>query len=188
MLKNSIVLEQIVAMPTKIMYNFSWRYNYFAYVSYGGVTLREHESIGRLVSVINRHVKCFISKELEPYNLGSGQFHYLLMLYKNDGISQEEMTKYIIKDKGTTARAIKKLENEGYITRKVNIKDKRAYKIYLTQKALDMKPIITKVLRKSTQILESGFSREEKNMAVDILKKMAHNTAEFMKITNSEWR
>lgn len=140
-----------------------------------------HDFVGRWLSILNRHIKSYVSKELEPYNLGSGQFHYILMLYKNDGISQEEINKYIRKDKGTTARAIKRLENEGYIIRKVNPEDKRAYKIYLTQKALDVKPIIIDVLSRTTEILEHGLSDEEKSMAINILKKMAQNAGLYMK-------
>jgi DNA-binding MarR family transcriptional regulator len=140
-------------------------------------------SIGRWLAIINGCLKLYISKQLEPYGLGSGQFHYILMLYKHDGISQEEMTKYTSKDKGTTARAINKLEKEGYVIRKVNPEDKRSYKIYLTQKALEMKPIIFDVLDRCNKILELGLSDKEKDMLLTVLKKMAENAVKHMKET-----
>ncbi|EOD01495.1 MarR family winged helix-turn-helix transcriptional regulator [Caldisalinibacter kiritimatiensis] len=143
--------------------------------------MNRKDSIGRWLAIINGCLKSYVSKQLEPYNLGSGQFHYILLLYKHDGITQEEMTKYTNKDKGTTARAIKKLEREGYVTRKVNPEDKRSYKIYLTQKVINMKPIIFNVLDKSIELLEQGLSNEEKDMLLIVLKKMAKNAVKNMK-------
>ena len=40
---------------------------------------------------------------------------FLLELYKKDGKNQEELSEKLNIDKGTTARAIKKLEEEGFL-------------------------------------------------------------------------
>ena len=47
-----------------------------------------------------------------------------------DGIKQEEMASSLNIDKGTTARAIKKLEEEGYIYRQKDKEDNRAQLVF----------------------------------------------------------
>ncbi|WP_322395982.1 MarR family transcriptional regulator, partial [Clostridium perfringens] len=49
--------------------------------------------------------------------IGQGQFMYLLELYIEDGRNQEELAEVLKIDKGTTARAIKKLEENGFVRR-----------------------------------------------------------------------
>ena len=73
------------------------------------------EPIGKYISQIYRKGRAFISKGLTQYDMGYGQMLFLLQLYKQDGISQEDLTKKLSIDKGTTARSIKKLEQEGFI-------------------------------------------------------------------------
>ena len=90
------------------------------------------EPIGKYISQIYRKGRAFISKGLTQYDMGYGQMLFLLQLYNQDGISQEELTEKLNIDKGTTARSIKKLEKEGFIIRVKDEHDKRAYKIYLT--------------------------------------------------------
>ena len=93
------------------------------------------EPIGKYISQIYRKGRAFISKGLTQYDMGYGQMLFLLQLYRQDGISQEELTEKLNIDKGTTARSIKKLEKEGFIIRLKDEHDKRAYKIYLTDKS-----------------------------------------------------
>jgi DNA-binding MarR family transcriptional regulator len=114
--------------------------------------------------------------ELERFDLGSGQFHFLMMLYKKDGINQEKLAEELKIDKATSARAIKKLEYNGYIIRKKDKNDRRCYNIYLTEKAKTIQPTIKKILSKWTKQLLHGFSSEEENQLYNFLEKISENS------------
>lgn len=143
--------------------------------------IAQSHSINRWISVLYRYGQININKQLEPYNIGSGQYIFLLSLYRKDGISQEEISDELKIDKATTAKAIKRLEKEGYIKRDIDLKDKRAYKVYLTQKALDVKPTVYNVLKNWSTILSKNFTEDEKNMVLNLLEKMAENAFRFSK-------
>lgn len=148
----------------------------------GGISLQSnHHSIGKWISIIYRYAQNFIIRELEPYNIGGGQFMFLVALYRQDGIHQEALSKNLNIDKGTTARAIKKLEKEGYVIRKEDPEDRRAYKVSLTKKALEIKPEIYKALKNWTEILSKDFTKDEKEMVTGLLKRMADNVASYVK-------
>lgn len=134
-------------------------------------------SINRWISILYRYGQSHISKQLEFYNIGSGQYIFLLALYKKDGISQEEISDYLKIDKATTAKAIKRLEKEGYIKRDIDSKDKRAYRVFLTQKALDINPIIRDILKKWSAVLSEGLTEDEKSIMLDLLSRMAENAS-----------
>ena len=115
---------------------------------------------------------------MNDYNIGSGQYIILLTLFRNSGISQEELSDYLKIDKGSIAKSIKKLEDEAYIKRSIDSDDKRAYKIFLTQKALDIIPIVQEAIKSWEDIIVSDLSDSEKQMIEQLLYKMAKKAYE----------
>lgn len=137
---------------------------------------RKREPIGKYLSIINRKGNVFITKEISKFGIGSGQVMFLMELYKKDGISQEELSEGLNIDKATTCRAIKKLEEAEFLTRVKDKNDKRAYKLYLTQKSKDMEESIRDVLRICEDHISKNLSEEEVKTLAMILKKICINS------------
>ncbi|HZJ56954.1 MAG TPA: MarR family transcriptional regulator [Clostridia bacterium] len=133
--------------------------------------------IGRWFSVLHRSSIGFMTNELKRYGIGSGQIMFLLELYHCDGINQEELSSFLNIDKANTARALGKLEQEGYLVKKADREDKRAYKIYLTEKALEIKPKIMGVMADWENHLLKELSPEERSFLRKTMKKVGHNCA-----------
>ncbi len=136
----------------------------------------KREPIGKYLSIINRKGNVFITKEISKFGIGSGQVMFLMELYKKDGISQEELSEGLNIDKATTCRAIKKLEEAEFLTRVKDKNDKRAYKLYLTQKSKDMEESIRDVLRICEDHISKNLSEEEVKTLAMILKKICINS------------
>lgn len=128
--------------------------------------------IGKYISQLYRKGSSFISKQLNELGIGSGQVMFLLELYRQDGRSQEELSEVLHIDKGTTARAIKKLEEEGFLTRIKDEMDKRAYKVFLTQKSKDLKQNIFDVMLNWEDSITSKLTNEEADMMIMLLDKI----------------
>jgi DNA-binding MarR family transcriptional regulator len=133
------------------------------------------ESMGRYISILYRSGKMYINSKCEKYNIGNGQYLFLLFLSHSEGVTQEEMSCKLFIDKGTTAKAVKRLEDEGYIKRQVDDKDKRAYKVYLTEEGRKVTTEISKVLNDWNNTLTSDFNEEEKKIALNLLQRMLEN-------------
>lgn len=136
------------------------------------------KSIGKYISILYRQAQSYITHQLRPYNIGSGQYIFLLALYRQDGINQEELTRELLIDKATTARALSKLEQEGYVKRERDPVDKRAYRVFITGKARKVRPIIYQTVRDWSDLLCADLNDEEKVVLDAILKKMV-NSAKF---------
>lgn len=128
--------------------------------------------IGRYVSQMYRKGNSYIGKQLSDIGIGSGQFMFLLELYRKDGRSQEELSERLSIDKGTTARAIKKLEEDGFLFRERDENDKRAYKIYLTDKGNNIKQPILDALKSWEDIITTRLSNEERAILDLLLNKI----------------
>lgn len=131
-----------------------------------------NRSIGKSISALNRHRRNFIGKKLEPYGIGCGQDIILLGLHALNGASQERIADYLKIDKTTVAKAVKKLESDGYVARDVDTEDKRAYKVYLTPKALGIIPVITDAMGQWDRLISSGIAEKEYKTLEDILSRM----------------
>ncbi len=131
--------------------------------------------LGRWISILYRYGQSYLSKKMEPYNIGRGQLIILLYLSRNDGLSQQDLTDYIKIDKGCIAKSIKSLEEEGYISRSTDPDDRRAVKVFLTQKARDVLPVVRDTIKSWESVLVSGLTDDERQLAEQILYKMAKN-------------
>ncbi len=138
-----------------------------------------NENIGKYISFIYRTGQCYINRRLESFNIGSGQFAYLMVLFHRDGISQEAINEMVKMDKATTVRAIKKLIDQGYVYRKRDLRDKRSYKIFLTEGGISLKPTILNILKEWNSLLLKDMDDEEKNFALRLLGKMTENISQF---------
>ena len=136
-----------------------------------------NEYLGKYISLIYRQANVFFTKEFSRFGFGSGQYMFMIHLYKNDGISQETLSELVNIDKGTTAKAIKKLEELELITRSKDSNDKRVNRIYLTSKALDIKSDFFSVLTKWENILTNELSSEEISIGLNILNKLSKNVS-----------
>lgn len=113
---------------------------------------------------------------MKQHDIGSGQYAFLLVLYQNDGISQEEISSRLTIDKGTTARALEKLERSGFIKRISNPQDRRSNKVFLTDKAREVEPILNETLSSWTETLLRDLTHEEQELIFKILEKMVNST------------
>ena len=136
---------------------------------------RPERSFGRSISRLNVYKNIYLSRALEPYGLGSGQYIFLLYLYHMEGASQDELTDSLLVDKATTARAVKKLEEKGFIKRSRDQSDKRIQRLRITQKGAQFKPILNQILDDWAQGLTSGLSKREEEELSNLLKRIEEN-------------
>lgn len=143
--------------------------------------LENSESVGKWISIIHRYSQIFVSRALSKYGIGPGQISFLMVLYKNDGISQDQLANLLNIDKTTTARALVKLEQNEIIERISNQEDKRVKIVFLTEKARTLEPEIKSTMLHWTEIVMKDFSAEEKKILFKLLMSITSNAVDFIK-------
>ncbi|GJM70792.1 hypothetical protein HMSSN036_30080 [Paenibacillus macerans] len=70
------------------------------------------------IGIIARALDSISNIEFKEYDLTKGQYLYLVRICENPGIIQEKLAEMIKVDRTTAARAIQKLETNGFIVKK----------------------------------------------------------------------
>jgi DNA-binding MarR family transcriptional regulator len=134
--------------------------------------------LGLLVSMIHRTHMMFLNDKMRNMDITAGQFPFIAILSNEEGITQDELAAHFHIDKGTVARALRKLEDKEYLFRKVDSLNRRRYLIYLTEKGRNAVPILINIEKEWENSMCSKFSEVEYNNLFDILKVLAINSLE----------
>lgn len=133
------------------------------------------QDISKCASIVYRTGQIYFDDRLAPYHIGCGQQFFLLRIYEHPGLSQYELTSYAGYDKGTTARAVKKLEEEGFVLRKMDEHDHRLSRLYVSEKGEPLIAVIYKVIEDWHTCLTQDCDDTEKEIVGNLLRKLAYN-------------
>lgn len=137
-----------------------------------------YEEFGRWISILYRQFQVYINSELKEINITSSEYIFLIKLFENGELNQEELSSIYYIDKAATARSIKRLEEKGYIIRYKDKNDKREYRICLTEKAMSVKKRIYDVLNSWDKRICNDINPKKLEEISVILKNMAFRTVE----------
>ncbi|SHK28990.1 DNA-binding transcriptional regulator, MarR family [Clostridium cavendishii DSM 21758] len=141
--------------------------------------MEKRSLLTKYMSMIYRASQGYLDNRLREYNLTSGTYPFILGIYDNEGISQNELSEYVKVDKSLSARAIKKLIELGYVEKIINSEDSRAYKLYLTESAKEVVPKLLNELDGWVNIITKGLTNEQKETSEILLENMYLNVKEL---------
>lgn len=142
--------------------------------------MREREFLGKDIAFLYRYSQKNLDKALKPYNIGSGQFYAMMPLFLEDGINQEALAQYIRVDKAQVTRAVQKLIDEGYVTRKRDEGDRRSCRVFLTPKGKKIEPVLKGIAQDWEDLLLSGFSSADRERVLQSIGDMIDNVSRTM--------
>lgn len=87
------------------------------------------------------HINYYIKNETE---ILPSQYFMLMFLYYEMGTNQSDIAKACLMDRSGVSRAFKDFEEKGLLTREIDEKNKRAYKIRLTEKGIKTAEFLAK--------------------------------------------
>lgn len=131
--------------------------------------------IGKWISSLYRSSQAYYNKCFEADKIGNRHYSYLLYLYRQEGVTQDAMSRHFNVDKATVARNILSLEALGYVRREVDPEDKRAYRVYLTEAGRKLEPKIRTELKNWAKIVTATLSESDQALAYQLLQTMAEN-------------
>ncbi len=115
---------------------------------------------------ISRCTHKYFTQELRRLHITMGQFPFIMGIAQNDGISQEKLSDELMISKSTTAVIIRQLLKAGLITREVDIRDRRNFRLHATEKAMELVPHIRKSIDRCHEMIMEDLTELEKEMLV----------------------
>lgn len=90
--------------------------------------------ISKLITIIAKGLSIYLNHNLEDLGINATQLQLLYEISYHDNINQEKIANRCNINKGAVARSIRKLEDNGFVARKIDENDRRQNKVSLTQK------------------------------------------------------
>ncbi|HFJ9473639.1 MULTISPECIES: MarR family winged helix-turn-helix transcriptional regulator [Bacillus] len=133
------------------------------------------KEILREIGMIARALDSISNIEFKEYDLTKGQYLYLVRICENPGIIQEKLAEMIKVDRTTAARAIKKLEINGFIDKKDDTHNKKIKKLFSTEKGKNVYPFIKRENDYSNIVALNGFTEMEVKTIFNLLQRVRKN-------------
>lgn len=134
-------------------------------------------SIGKQIIFTGLEVKEGFRKSIvtKGYDITNEQFVILVSLWKEDGQSQIDLCKKTDKSKPSVTRILDTMEKKELITRVADKKDRRKFRIFLTEKGKSMQtPLMENSFEYGTKIL-SGLNENELSELQRLLSHLREN-------------
>ena len=135
---------------------------------------------GSHIRGITANVNRFISNKLVKYGIRQGQYEYFMFIYANPGINQLELARHKNVGKASVTKAVRILEENGFVYREVDENDKRNYRCHITKKGEEIIDGIKSVRSAAERELFKGFSKEDKGTLFMYLVKLHTNSEELV--------
>lgn len=138
--------------------------------------------INRTISRLYRFNQRFFTQRLEELSLPIevGQLPALIQVYRHPGITQDGISANAGVDKGTVARTVKQLEDNGLVNRQTDQGDKRINHIFATEKGLKIEEQVFQIIEELHKVLYEGLSDSEIAEAISLLEHMRRNMNDYL--------
>ena len=112
---------------------------------------------------------------IKSYGISPEQWSVIFRVVEHNGISQKALAESTYRDQGNLTRMLDKLIEKGYIKRETDADDRRAIKLFATERSVAMAEEINPLSRADNETMTHGFSREEKATLIALLNRVYQN-------------
>ena len=127
---------------------------------------------------ITRIQRCFTlyrKRKLKGLDLLPSMYSIINYVSWNPGCMQEELGQELCLDKTTVTHHLAKLEEKGYVERKIASEDARKRRVYLTEKSGQILPAMHETYEEFLEGLMDGLTEEESENAKRLLDHVYDN-------------
>ncbi|MBS1641317.1 MAG: winged helix-turn-helix transcriptional regulator [Bacteroidetes bacterium] len=140
-----------------------------------------HFKKGELYSVINAMAAAAVARRMQKNFRNAGleitieQWSILYHLWKEDGLSQQDLCNRTYRDKPSITRLIDNLENIKLVKRTAAKDDKRKNLIFLTDAAKELQQITIDLANQTMDEALIGIAKDEIEIVKNVLQKVYDN-------------
>jgi MarR family transcriptional regulator, organic hydroperoxide resistance regulator len=134
-------------------------------------------SLGYAIGKTNWYMKTLLNKLLREDKCGitNEQWFVLKMINENPGSSQTEIAEKSQKDKTNITRILDILENNAYVERRRDDRDRRMYRIHLTAEGKKVLKAVIPVTQKTEEICTHSLNKKQITEIIKLLDSVCAN-------------
>lgn len=142
-------------------------------------TFNDSVKLGFLIHDVARLMRTAYDQKTKPLGLTRSQWWVLVYLQRQDGLTQQELADVLDVGKVTLTGLLNRLEQKGWVERRPHEYDKRAKRVFLTDKVHATIEAMREVASDLLHGIASELTKDEMEGAEDILQKLRQKLAEM---------
>jgi DNA-binding MarR family transcriptional regulator len=115
--------------------------------------------------------------KLRQEGINATRWRILAVLAMGDGITVNEITERAMMQQSALSRALMKMERERYVRRLSGVGDGRYVEVFLTGRGRALFKSLNVVVRRRQDRLLKGFSAQERQAALTLMRRLGRNMA-----------
>jgi MarR family transcriptional regulator, transcriptional regulator for hemolysin len=142
--------------------------------------------LGYLIHDVSRLRRTLFDKWLSPQGITRSQWWVLAFLSRNDGMPQTELALELDVGKVALGALIDRLEDGGFVKRKLDPSDRRVKRVVLTKQSMALIETVRETNAEFNQRILTGIPLDRIEATIETLRTMKHNLIEGAKEFPSE--
>lgn len=130
------------------------------------------DSMGFLIADTGRAVKRALYLRIAQHDIRGGHWYCLRTLFEQDGITQRELSERLGIKGSSTVEMLRAMELENLVYRERDTEDKRKVRVYLTDHARSLQPLLTQILKELRELMVSNMSKTEETLLKLLLRQL----------------
>ncbi|NLG70627.1 MAG: MarR family transcriptional regulator [Chloroflexi bacterium] len=123
-----------------------------------------------------RSARQIVNNNLRPLNLSSAEGNILLhLLTQGKELRQEDLVAQLDISKPAVSRALNSLEKKGFVTREPDPGDRRAHRVRLTDRALEISPAVEQAYNEMYALAVQDISQDELAEFLRLFNRISEN-------------
>ena len=125
------------------------------------IQLRERH-LNVLIHEISLMASRAFNRRVKAVGLTRSQWHVLYLLHEHDGQTQTEIADHLAMAKPPVGKIVDRLEEDGWIERRDDPQDRRANRVFLTEKVLPLIGPLERMVDEIGDITTRGLSKADR--------------------------
>lgn len=137
------------------------------------------DSLGYLARMVFRSFSVLREQRTREHGVSAGQWAFLRQLWREDGISQRELSRRLAMRDATTVVTLRGMERAALVHRRVNRCDRRETLVFLTPHARSLEKVLLPVAADVQLQATRNFSVEEietlRSLLIRVIENLSHD-------------
>lgn len=132
-------------------------------------------SLGFLLNDVSRQMRNRFDRQARALGLTRAQWRVMMFLRRHEGARQNELAALLEVENVTLGRHIDRLEESGWVERRPDPSDRRAWRLFLAEKSMPMLDKLAVFLIETRETALNGFSAKERDALIETLLRIKTN-------------
>lgn len=141
------------------------------------IVIRPEDTLGYLVLDVARLLSARFDARARALGITRAQWGLIAALVRSEGSSQAQLAEWMQVTPMAVGRLVDRMSRAGWVERRPEPGDRRAYRIYLTPKAHEIRPQLRRISEQTEQEALRELDTEARNALLDSLSRVRHALA-----------